>query len=85
MYVLPISLRLYLQYGFISYHNEGGPGSVFFHMNSLTGGCDPGDLRPGDEVEFLISVSHKTQKTSAIHVKKLRCAPIRIRTFWLFW
>jgi cold shock CspA family protein len=59
------------QYGFISYQNEGGPGSVFFHMNSLTGGCDPGDLRPGDEVEFLISVSHKTQKTSAIHVKKL--------------
>lgn len=59
------------QYGFIGYQNEGGPGSVFFHINSLTGGCDPSDLRPGDEVEFLISVSHKTQKTSAIHVKKL--------------
>ena len=48
-------------------------------MNSLMGGCDPSDLRPGDEVEFLISVSHKTQKTSATHVKKLRWGLIRNR------
>ena len=61
-----------MQYGFIGYQTEGGPLSVFFHMNSLTGGCDPSDLRPGDEVEFLISANQKTQKTSAIHVKKLR-------------
>ena len=62
----------FLQYGFIGCQNEGGPGSVFFHMNSLAGDTDPSDLRPGDEVEFLISVNHKTQKTSALHVKKLR-------------
>ena len=65
-------LQCFFQYGFIGYQGEGGPGSVFFHMNSLTGGCDPGELRPGDEVEFLITTSQKTQKTSAIHVKKLR-------------
>lgn len=59
------------QYGFIAYQNEGGPGSVFFHMNSLTEGCDPSELRPGDEVEFLITLNQKTQKNSAIHVKKL--------------
>ena len=66
------SILLHSQYGFIAYQNEGGPASVFFHMNSLAGGCDPSELRPGDEVEFLVTLSQKTQKNSAIHVKKLR-------------
>ena len=63
------------QYGFILYQDQGSDGgeeSIFFHMNSLTGGSDFSDLRPGDEVEFLITFSQRTNKNSAIHVKKLR-------------
>ena len=60
------------QYGFITYPGEGRLSeSVFFHMNSLIGGCDFSELRAGDEVEFLLTFSQKAQKNSAIHVKKL--------------
>ena len=70
-------LPLLLQYGFILYHdqsqrNGGGEESIFFHMNSLSGSCVFSDLRPGDEVEFLMTYSQRTHKHSAIHVKKLR-------------
>lgn len=41
-------------------------------MNSLAGSCEFSDLRPGDEVEFLMTYSQRTHKHSAIHVKKLR-------------
>ena len=67
-----------MQYGFILYqeqtqrNNGGGEESVFFHMNSLTGTSEFSDLRPGDEVEFLMTYSQRTRKHSAIHVKKLR-------------
>lgn len=66
------------QYGFILYQdqsqrsNGGGEESIFFHMNSLAGSCEFSDLRPGDEVEFLMTYSQRTHKHSAIHVKKLR-------------
>lgn len=75
--LLPI-LTLLTQYGFILYQeqnqrsNGGGEESVFFHMNSLTGSCEFSDLRPGDEVEFLMTYNQRTHKHSAIHVKKLR-------------
>lgn len=65
------------QYGFILYQEQsqrssgGGEESIFFHMNSLTGSSEFSDLRPGDEVEFLMTYSQRTHKHSAIHVKKL--------------
>ena len=65
--------HIHTQYGFITYPGEGRLSeSVFFHMNSLIGGCDFSELRAGDEVEFLLTFSQKARKNSAIHVKKLR-------------
>ena len=67
---------LIVQYGFILYQDpnqrNSGEESIFFHMNSLTGSCEFTDLRPGDEVEFLMTYSQRTHKNSAVYVKKLR-------------
>lgn len=60
------------QFGFITYKGkETTPQSVFFHMNSLAGGCGFDELQSGDEVEFMTVYSHKAKKDSAIYVKKL--------------
>ncbi len=65
--------RTHTQFGFISFPGEGWKQeSVFFHMNSLMSGCEFSDLRTGDEVEFMLTFNQKTQKRSAIHVRRLR-------------
>jgi len=58
------------QFGFISYDSEDGK-SVFFHMTEVQ--CDVGgrELRPGDDVQFVVVQNHKNAKKSAIRVQKI--------------
>jgi cold shock CspA family protein len=55
------------QYGFIVYYSDGEKISVFFHKSNIDKGDD---LKPGDEVEFVVSFSSKSEKHQAICVKK---------------
>lgn len=56
-------------FGFISYDHDEGK-SVFFHMSEVQN--DHGkDLKPGDDVRFMVVQNHKNAKKSAIRVKKI--------------
>lgn len=57
------------QFGFISYECEDGK-SVFFHMSEVQGDLGK-DLKPGDEVRFVVVQNHKNAKKSAIRVQKV--------------
>jgi len=57
------------QFGFISYDSEHGK-SVFFHMTEVQD-CVGRELRPGDDVQFVIVQNHKNGKKSAIRVQKI--------------
>lgn len=57
------------QFGFISYDSEDGK-SVFFHMSEVQGNGGR-ELRPGDDVQFVIVQNHKNAKKSAIRVQKV--------------
>jgi len=56
------------QFGFISYDSGDGK-SVFFHMTEVQGNGK--DLKPGDDVQFVIVQNHKNAKKSAVRVEKL--------------
>jgi len=57
------------QFGFISYENEGGK-SVFFHMSEVQNNHGK-ELRPGDDVSFMLVQNHKNAKKSAVRVRKV--------------
>ena len=49
------------------YYTNGEKVSIFFHKSNI----DKGDeLRPGDEVEFVVTFNSKSHKNQAICVKK---------------
>ncbi|XP_057296405.1 cold shock domain-containing protein E1-like isoform X2 [Hydractinia symbiolongicarpus] len=57
------------QFGFISYDSDDGK-SVFFHMSEVQD--DHGkDLKPGDDVRFVIVQNHKNAKKSAVRVYRI--------------
>jgi cold shock CspA family protein len=56
------------QFGFISYDSEDGK-SVFFHMTEVQGNSR--ELRPGDDVQFVVVQNHKSAKRSANRVQKV--------------
>ena len=59
-----------MQYGFITYQADGERSSIFFHKSNAEGGGEAANLRVGDEVCFVVTTHHKTQKKQAICVKK---------------
>jgi len=57
------------QFGFISYDSEDGK-SVFFHMTEVQDNLGK-ELKPGDDVRFVIVQNHKNAKRSAVRVQKM--------------
>jgi len=57
------------QFGFISYGSDNLK-SVFFHMTEVQDFVGR-ELRPGDDVQFVIVQNHKNAKKSAIRVQKI--------------
>ena len=56
------------QYGFLSYEHEAGK-KLFFHVSEVKDGVT---LREGDEVEFSVVTSHRSGKSSACQVVRIR-------------
>ena len=56
------------QYGFLSYEHEAGK-KLFFHVTEVKDGVT---LREGDEVEFSVVTSHRSGKSSACQVVRIR-------------
>ncbi|XP_076039783.1 cold shock domain-containing Unr isoform X2 [Oratosquilla oratoria] len=58
------------QYGFLNYETEEGK-KLFFHMTEVRDAAV--NLSPGDEVEFVIITNHKTGKSSACNIARMKC------------
>lgn len=70
--------RIKDQFGFINYKDDNGETiSVFFHRNSMSDGCEFSELSSGDEVQFKTMFSQRSQKDSAIYVKKITTPQVR--------
>ena len=55
-------------FGFLAYEVDEGK-KLFFHMSEV---CDNVKLHPGDHVEFVLVTNHRTGKSSACNIVRLR-------------